>query len=158
MLADDPTELIQQLARNAQDALKNLAANLAADVGAEAAYVPPNRSPNKQHKTQRAPAAANARARDVSHDDKTSASRARRALKDSGPDKYLSPGGGYNGSTTGGPGPKDRRVVGGRKKGGGEKLSTGEDVTPDLPAEEMLRLEAIRAQMRNMTMALSTGY
>jgi len=35
-----------------------------------------------------------------------------------------------------------------------DKLSTGEDVTPDLPAAELHRLEAIRAQMRSMTTEL----
>jgi hypothetical protein len=45
-----------------------------------------------------------------------------------------------------------------RKKVGGDKLSTGEEVTPDLPAEEMQRLEAIRAQMRNMMSSLGGGY
>jgi len=158
MLADDPTELVQQLARNAQDALKRLAHNLAEDKQAEAAY----KSPPKQRKPPRVPAAARARDVDIGSNphEQVSARRGHQESSNQDPDKYLSPGGGFNGSTGGGNGLKERKQVAGRKKAGagGAKLSTGEDVTPDLPAEEMQRLEAIRAQMRNMMGSLSGGF
>ena len=149
VLADDPTELVQQLARNAQDALKRLAINLAEEKQVEAVHK--SLSPSKQRKPPRAPAAEHARAKPSGH----AGAHARRAPQAAGPDKYLSPGGGYNGST-GGSERKPARVA--RKKVGGDKLSTGEEVTPDLPAEEMQRLEAIRAQMRNMMSSLGGGY
>ena len=174
MLADDPTELVQQLARNAQDALRRLAHNLGEDAKQEAAH----RSSPKERKDPRPPRALAPSARASNLAGNTSggglssgvsgASHSRRGggPQGAGADKYLSPGGGWNGSAVGNGGPtyttplpKDRRQAGGRKKGGGvDKLSTGEDVTPDLPAEELQRLEAIRAQMRNMMGSLSSGY
>jgi hypothetical protein len=162
VLKDDPSELVQQLARNAQDALKRLTTNLAQEAEAEARHkaspIAQRPSPTKQRARGGVPPRApGASARGFK------AAAQPRAAKAAGADKYLSPGGGFNGSLgDGGLRPGERRGSerAGRKKdrGGGEKLSTGEDVTPDLPAEEMQRLAAIRAQMQNMLGSLSHGY
>ena len=149
LLADDPTELVQQLARNAQDALRRLATNLQEEK--ELQSLNTSLSPSKQRKPPRAPS-DHANTKPPSH----SSGPTRRGPQVSGPDKYLSPGGGYNGATGGGERKPPAR--GTRKKGSGEKLSTGEEVTPDLPAEELQRLEAIRAQMRNLMSSIGGGF
>ena len=163
LLADDPTEMVQQLARNAQEALKRLAHNLEDESAAQPANNP---SPKQPRRPARPPAASSRSSSNPSHHASPHTHTRRMPLVAAGPDKYLSPGGGFNSaanaSGTGSGAPRERRQAApaGRKKGrgGGEKLSTGEDVTPDLPAEEMQRLEAIRAQMRNMTKALGNGF
>jgi hypothetical protein len=149
LLADDPTELVQQLARNAQDALRRLATNLQEEK--ELQSLNTSLSPSKQRKPPRAPS-DHANTKPPSH----GSGPTRRGPQASGPDKYLSPGGGYNGATGGGERKPPAR--GTRKKGSGEKLSTGEEVTPDLPAEELQRLEAIRAQMRNLMSSIGGGF